>query len=70
MTEYFIQFRAGEIRAEMLRDAAARQLVRNARTPRSATGILAGLRFRQRSASTAFATSRTPASMSDVVTCP
>ena len=60
MHEFFLQHRADEIRAEMLRDAAARQLIREAR---------AALRA-QRSASTTRATTRTPSSMSDAVTCP
>jgi hypothetical protein len=72
MNEYFMQFRADQTREEMRRDAAARRMVRGAGRSRSAASrVLDLVRARaQRRASTAFATSRTPSSISEVITCP
>ena len=63
MYEFFLRQRADEIRAEMLRDAEGRRLIREARAARASRRV-------QRSASTTLATTRTPSSMSDAVTCP
>ena len=77
MHESYLQIRIDEIHAEMLRDAAARRLVREARLASRRDTIANRARraiaraFRdQRIASTAPATSRTPASISDVATAP
>lgn len=77
MHESYWQIRIDEIHADMLRDAAARRLVREARQAsppdgmttrvwRAVVRVLTG----QRNAPTASATSRTPSSMSDVATAP
>jgi hypothetical protein len=77
MYESFLQLRTEEAHAEMLREATARQLVREARLARPGTGLIARMRRSligrtpaQRSESTVSATSRTPSSISDAVTCP
>ena len=77
MHESYLQIRIDEIHAEMLRDAAARRLVREARMASRRDGIASRARRAiarvfagQRRASTAPATSRTPSSMSDVATAP
>ena len=77
MHESYLQLRIDEIHAEMLRDADARRLIREARgasrrdrTPARVRRLIAGVVARQRSARTASATSRTPSPMSDVATAP
>jgi hypothetical protein len=77
MHETYLQIRIDEIHAEMLRDAAARRLVREARMASRRDGMAARARRaiarafgNQPSASTAPATSRTPSSISDVATAP
>jgi hypothetical protein len=77
MHESYLQIRIDEIHAEMLRDAAARRLVREARQASGHDSItirarraIARVFARQRTVSTAPATSRTPSSMSDVATAP
>ena len=77
MNESFLQLRTEETHAAMLREAAARQLVREARLARPRPGLIARVRRSltgtsraQRSASTLSATSRTPSSISDAVTWP
>jgi hypothetical protein len=77
MHEPYLQIRIDEIHAEMLRDAAARRLVRESRLASERDSITNRARRAiarafgdQRSASTAPATSRTPSSISDVATAP
>lgn len=71
MYESFLQLRIEEIHAEMLREASAWRLAKEARDGQAGTGVVARLRrVAQRTEATASATRRTPSSMSDAVTAP
>jgi hypothetical protein len=77
MYESYLQLHIEETQAEMLREAAAYRLAKEARNGQSGPTLVSRLRravasrtVAQRTADTASATRRTPSSISDAVTCP
>jgi hypothetical protein len=77
MYESYLQLRIEETHAEMLREAAAWRLAREARDSHASPTLvsrlrraLASRRVVQWTVDTASATRRTPSSISEAVTCP